>query len=321
MKLGKHSSSIAYYDRSLYLAYYEGPHEGWDQQVVVKKKSYPGGEWKRVWTFKGGTGNPVLFTYKKSLYMTNTIFRPEMADVMHVGKLWANTDMEMRVLAVDGAEIHINGKPPYDIYPYIGCRCAPLIINDRCFLPCYDETLGHGVILEVIQQEAWKPHLIRKWVFTNEGPMIQPTLFPTLDGTIAMYCRNFAYPMHKGQKAIYGKYRKGYDVWDIGYGTIENYNNSILAIPRNNKDGGIERPWIVYNKDPERSKLVLKDSKNEEWKISSLDEYASYPNYCTTPDGIVHICFTAYGEKRFVNNNIKIVQLDGDCGIVQAEYV
>lgn len=294
-----HSSSIAWFEDSLYLAFYICEKEGWSQRVVILKKEDD--QWTFCRMFEPGTGNPVLFVWKDELYIALTKFRPETEELVNVHILWAHVDYHIYAVSFG-----TSGSPPHAVYPYAAGRIAPLQCDSRLLLPCYDEGLGTSLILFIDNSFISSGNLRRHSLIKSGIRNIQPTLFSNTEGKLCLLTRDFAVGFNgkaKGEVG-FGIYSKEERIWRFGGSGIPNYNDSILAIPR---DG--ELPVLVYNQSQSRTNLVLVNMCEQKEIMILTDEkypYGSYPNYCYLPEEELAICYTVYSDRFGREKSIKI---------------
>jgi len=316
--MGKHSSSICEHDGEIYLAYYQGEKEDWDQHVIVLKQVE--GEWLTFKEFQHGSGNPVIFSWQGHLYIAMTQFREETKGIENCHVLWANTDLHIY-------QFNHVGSTVFEIaeYPYCACRIAPFEYQEKLLLPCYDESRGEGLILEMdkmfgkpVHEEGGNKSLVRHSIVqSNKTQVIQPTLFKDKHNSLMMLARNFGYGRYHRKSGVILGVNTTSRNWMCKLITeIPNWNDSILAIPRK------DIYWMVYSEECYRKKLILRNESGTSKRILTKD-HGSYPNYCVTKEGNIKICFTEYADRMvpFINREIMVITFSSKMKKLEEENI
>jgi hypothetical protein len=313
MRNYQHSSSICYHRNNLYLAYYDGPEEGWEQKAKVLKHDKHSNRWKTIKTFGYGTGNPVIFSWNNRLFLALTIFRNEVKGIENLSVLWANTDMVLFSYNDSQKEWR-----PIAWHPYCACRCAPLICKNKLLLPCYDETRREGIVFSL---GNYPDVTLTRYavISSNKHPLIQPTLF-IKNNHLFFYARNFSNAGEHNYKAFEGKCKTSTedDILKclVKKSIIPNHNESLLVIPYN------KSTLLIYNAGASRRKLVTTEiSAGAKPKIlaeltGKETEFGSYPNYCIDNTGNLMICFTGYNSKEYDTRKIRLKTFNKNMGLI-----
>lgn len=331
----KHASSVCVFDDAFYLAFYDCEREGWTQKVKILRKEPDGdNKWEFYREYDEGTGNPVLFNWQDEMFIAMTKFKDneETRKIIDVSVLWSLTDLEIYV----AGNASIASQPPIAKWPCLGCRNVPLAVDDLLLLPCYDETLRFGVVLQIekdfIRTGALSRHSVigihRHFQHMNVAPyaskieklydelgskpvdIIQPSLFLDEEVLVA-FSRSFRHLGGKEHKAIVSKYDHRFG-WANFNSTIPNHNESCDAFSWNKEN------WVIYNDQELRKKLTIASLKTNKKLELAEGLFACYPSHCFDPEGGLYVCFTCWDTDR-TDKWIRLLKIDPELKISSQE--
>jgi len=306
-----HSSSVCYHNNALYLAFYCGPHEGWEERVILLKKTDD--EWVKVLELPLGSGNPVLITINSNLFIAYSQFKGGTEDIKNVPTLWTLCDTYIA---------HVVGKSYKNVafYQNLCPRCNPVYFNNSCIVSLYDETMhtATNIIFKTDEADSNRVQLGRHSFIGRQKEMhIQPSLYINNGGVIAFEARNHS---RYSNYSIVGSYQDTISgsYWDVEYDMNRyNFNESVVLFNYHKKI------YRIYGNTAGRTDLMLQEENNPNFNPIKLNELnrGCYPNACKLPEDQFMVCFTEYHGMLSWRTQITLKTFDENCDLIKTEQI